>query len=199
LPTENSTNSCLALGEHYNVTDRIANGEYLILHPGIVYRKSVVHKIGGYNINLKSLEDNDIYLGISSVARLFHVGIPLVYYRRLVKSESRKTPQFAALAKDYLESKVNLLKYGYTVDDANKLLIYKQRVLNSKIRTRAISKSEYYLDMGWSFLEGGRRYKSLVFYGKAFISGAGLKDSLFGFLKCFAPQVLIKFIRNIRL
>jgi hypothetical protein len=64
-----------------------------------------------------------MFLNMASMSRLINVGEPLIYYRRLPGSESRKTPEYSALEKANLEQKSKMLSAGKTVSKANSDLV----------------------------------------------------------------------------
>lgn len=179
------------------MTEDIQSGHYRILHPGTVHRRSALHIIGGYNARLKSLEDSDIFLSLATVGRLVNVGEPLIYYRRMHGSESRKTPEFAALAKDFLLAKSRLLKEGLSVSLANDKLAQKIEALEKVPRLLPKSNGAYQFEMAQAFEVGQLRRRAFAEYLSAMKNGARLKDCLRGLLRVLMPQKFLLFLRLI--
>lgn len=173
-----------------DVTSGIRNGRYLILHPGSILRKSTLNAIGRYNPLLKSLEDSDIYIGIASISKIFNVGKPLIFYRRLTGSESRKTEEFSKLANQYISSKLKLLKEGFSVQEANKKLEPLIASLTSVTRLSPRINGAYQLEMAFAFEYGGNKKRAIKEFAAALKNGAGAKYPLRGILRCILPESL---------
>jgi glycosyltransferase involved in cell wall biosynthesis len=171
-----------------DVTEDIKNGKYSILHTGTVHRKKIVLSIGGYNAELKSLEDNDIYLGISSVSQIFHVGLPLLLYRRLPSSESRKSHEFSLLAKRFLNEKAKLLKDGATIAEANVALAMLIMELKCTPRLDTRLEGEYELEMGQAFIAGKKRSLASKMFLRALAKRTYWNVALKGLLRCYLPS-----------
>lgn len=173
-----------------DVTEQIADGYYKILHPGTIYRRSCLAMIGGYNVDLKSLEDNDLYLGLSSITKIFSVGVPLVYYRRHPESESRKTDEYSHLAFEYLRNKSNLLKSGLTVNKANEELSPLIKSLASLPRLSKKSLGRYQLEIALAFENGGRKSKAINGFLLSFKYIENRKYALRGIFRCIVPKCI---------
>lgn len=174
-------------------------GEYPFLHPGTVHRRKFIEQIGGYNPRLKSLEDNDVFLGLSSIARLIHVGIPLIYYRRLPGSESKKTDEFKSFAILYLTAKRELLKSGCTVAEANLQLVSQVNDLQSVKRLAPINKGEYEFEMACAFETGKKNYQALKQYFGAGCLGYMPELAMRGVVRCITPKQILNLWRHVRL
>lgn len=179
------------------VTDQIKLNQYMLLHAGVVYNKSVIESFGGYNQDLRSLEDNDIFLNISSVSDLYHAGVPFIYYRRMPGSESRKTKEFSAAAEIYLKEKANLLKLGYTVDEANEAINSLSQNLKTIPRLAPLVNGLYELEMARAFATGGRKFRALKECYFAFKSGANPSKCIRCMIAILVPNLVKKIIRNV--
>lgn len=104
------------------ITNEIKNNQSLILHPGTVYKKALIEQISGYNENLNSLEDRDMFINFSFKSRIYHLQRPLVYYRRQRASESIITEDFKQISELFLSSKLSYLHKGMSIKEANKNL-----------------------------------------------------------------------------
>lgn len=181
-----------------DVTEGIKRGEYLILHPGTIHRRSCLAEIGGYNPQLKSGEDNDVFLGISSIAKLVNVGAPLIYYRRLRRSESRKTDEFTAIRNKYLKSKAELLNAGYTVADANRQLADQIETLIKLPRLSSVTDGMYEFEMANAFENGGHRLHASRSYLISAWCGYKRGPTLRAGIRCLIPQPFIRLWRRLR-
>ena len=184
---------CDAAGD---VTDLVKQGLYPILHGGALIRKSALLEIGGYNVNLKSMEDNDMFLGISSIAKIFSIGKPLIYYRRLPGSESRKSEAFLSLVKQYCTEKAFLLANGHNVLAANQSLQPLISKISTTDRLERTNKTTYYFEMGASFEEGKNYNKALAYYFRSLLARSEIYPSLKGVLKCILPEAIVALIKN---
>lgn len=122
-----------------DVTYETRQGQYLILHPGTVMKLDDINSIGRYRVGLKSTEDNDMYISMSFITHLFHLGRPLIYYRRLPSSESRKTEAYQALIDKYILSKARLLQEGESIGQANSSL---QNIVTQMQKTPRLQKAK---------------------------------------------------------
>jgi glycosyltransferase involved in cell wall biosynthesis len=147
-----------------NLTDQIKTGAYLILHPGTVYRKSCLEAIHGYRENLKSTEDNDMYLNMAYTTELFHLGRPLIYYRRLASSESRKTEAFATLADTYTHRKSQLLASGLSITETDLALTDIVQQLQTTPRLEATKAGRYEKEMAGAFRRGKHYWLAAKYY-----------------------------------
>jgi len=184
-------------GVQGDITERILEGEYLILHPGTIHRKSVITSVGGYNPLLRSLEDNDIFLGIASLTKILSVGVPLIYYRQLRSSESGKSPEFAILARRILDTKARLLRNGATIAEANASLTPMVQELQTVPRLAQKAGGTYELAMGFAFESGGKRKRALDFYLSAIVKGSSLEYPIAGLLRCTLPKIIYIFVKEV--
>jgi glycosyltransferase involved in cell wall biosynthesis len=180
-----------------DVTAATLDGVYPMLHPGTVHRRAYLEEIGGYNCELKSGEDNDVYLGISSIAKLINIGIPLVNYRRLPGSESRKTEEFRVAMYAYLETKSKLLKEGQTVADTNKQLVSHVAALKNAPRLAFLTKGAYEFEMASAFEEGNQIYQAIMKYILVVSLGYERRHAVRGILRCLIPKKITQLIQVI--
>jgi len=185
---------CNAKGD---VTERIQNAEYLILHPGTVFRRSTLEAVGCYNTELKSIEDGDLFMGISSVARLVHTGEPHIWYRRLRRSQSRKSVEFTKCADDYTREKSDLLKQGYSVAQTNEKLKPFIEVLRAAPRLSVVATGIYHFEMAFAFEFGGRRCLAALNYAYALLNGYSIRYSAKGVVRCIIPSPVWRFGKKI--
>lgn len=181
-----------------DVTDQIARGEYVVLHSGTVHRKSVLARVGGYNSHLKSLEDNDVFIGIASVAKIVHTGRPLIYYRRLRKSQSTKTKEFHALMRQFLAEKAKLLSSGKSVSEANTMLAPIVDAMQRVPRLKARVRGSYEMEMANAFELSGRRGKAAKYFWRAMLEGSPPKYSARGILRCVLPSAVVRVARTLK-
>lgn len=67
---------------HEDMTVAIENGEQLICHPAVMFRREVVLAVGGYHAAFRHCEDLDLWLRLSSVTRMGNIPERLLRYRR---------------------------------------------------------------------------------------------------------------------
>ena len=67
---------------HEDMLVAIENGEQLICHPAVMYRREVVHSVGGYHAAFRHCEDLDLWLRLSNVTRMGNIPERLLRYRR---------------------------------------------------------------------------------------------------------------------
>ncbi len=182
-----------------DVTFDVSNGNYPILHPGCVHRRSVILNAGGYNPLLRSLEDSDMFLNVASISRIFNVGIPLIYYRRLPGSESRKTQEYTALAKEFLHKKAMLLSMGRSISDANAELSSIIVQFPSVPRLAPTIPGEYEHEMAGYLRRNGQQDKAFRYYlesarvgFKRFLSCRRAFCCLFPMLKIKIKKIVYK-------
>lgn len=105
-----------------DVTEFIRNGQYVVLQPGSVFKKSLIENVGGYSSIINTGEDNDLFINLSFFTKIYHFGRPFILYRRLRSSLSRVTDEYQELMNEFFTHKSNYLKSGFTVQQANDLL-----------------------------------------------------------------------------
>jgi len=167
-----------------DVTEIIQTGGYPMLHPGTIHRRENLINIGCYNPLLRSFEDNDVFLSMSSVSKLFSVGKPLVYYRRLRESESRKTVEFSKQLKCFLVKKAELLAKGKTTQESNKELAMIINELQMTPRLVPSLKGAYEYEMACSFRAGGLFIRAMNFYFQSIRLGHQRKSSCYHIVYC---------------
>ena len=172
-----------------DVTAEVMAGKYAILHPGSVHRRDFLLKTGGYNPRLRSAEDCDMFLNMASVARLVNVGEPLIYYRCLPGSESRKTPEFAALAEAYLAQKAQMLSAGKSLPATNAELASLVNALAALPRLAPLVKGAYEYEMAEALRRGDRRLCASRFYFASAISGHKRFLCCRRALRCLMPRL----------
>ncbi|KEA64236.1 putative N-acetylgalactosaminyl-diphosphoundecaprenol glucuronosyltransferase [Marinobacterium lacunae] len=173
-----------------NVTQRIKQGRYLILHPGSVIRKNVIQAIGGYRSNLKSLEDNDMFINLSYVSDLYNLGVPLIYYRRLRGSQSRKTEVFKNKMNEYIHQKVAILSSGLSIEEADSQLTDIVNDLNRLPRLEQLPTGEYEKEMAVSFFNGGKYWLSILYMKDAFKKGQPIKPYIKHIVFSLSPVLI---------
>lgn len=188
---------CAPMGD---VTEGIRRNEYLILHPGSLFRRESLVAIGGYTEELKSAEDKDIFLGLTTIGRLYNVGAPLIWYRRGRNSESRKTEEYALLVSSYLTDKAKLLKGGISVKNANSLLRPRSIALKKVKRLRVNDTDSYEYEMALAFEEGRRINTAIKWYLKVIKSRNTQlrRHAISGILRCLLPKSIIQISRRLR-
>ncbi|MFK4874781.1 glycosyltransferase [Novosphingobium sp. ZW T3_23] len=67
---------------HEDMIAAIENGEQLICHPAVMFRREVVLAVGGYHAAFRHCEDLDLWLRLSSVTRMGNIPERLLRYRR---------------------------------------------------------------------------------------------------------------------
>ncbi|MGO4170243.1 glycosyltransferase [Novosphingobium sp. YAF33] len=67
---------------HEEMLAAIEQGEQLICHPAVMYRRDVVLSVGGYHAAFRHCEDLDLWLRLSSVTRMGNIPERLLRYRR---------------------------------------------------------------------------------------------------------------------
>ncbi|WP_313436328.1 glycosyltransferase [Novosphingobium sp.] len=67
---------------HEDMIVAIENGEQLICHPAVMFRREVVLAVGGYHAAFRHCEDLDLWLRLSSVTRMGNIPERLLRYRR---------------------------------------------------------------------------------------------------------------------
>lgn len=159
-----------------DVTDGIKKGQYLILHPGTVFRTQIIREIGGYREDLKSTEDNDMYISVAALSRLVNVGEPLIFYRRMKASESRITADYRNLISEYIQQKVALLAEGYSINKANQVLQTIVVKMRATPRLESTEKGAYEHEMGTSFFTGKQYLKAVKYFWLAFMAGHGVQN-----------------------
>jgi len=129
-----------------------------MLHPGTIHRRENLINIGCYN--------------------------PLIYYRRLRESESRKTRQLGVATKDYLIQKSALLAAGKSAHEADSELFSVISTLQQLPRLAPLVKGRYEYEMATAFEEGTSFVRSTQFYLHSLWIGYGRKGSLKGIFRC---------------
>ena len=178
------TNNIKFTSTQGDVSEIILNtNKYMILHPGSLHRKYVLERVGLYNEKFKSFEDKDLFLNMSSMGKVVNIGKPLIYYRKLKHSESRKTKDYLELTNEILAKKAKLLRDGVTVEAANTQLNPLIDKLKTVKRTEKIKKGAYEYEMANEFKLGGRKFYSIHYYVKGMVLGAAIMPSLKGVIK----------------
>jgi glycosyltransferase involved in cell wall biosynthesis len=67
---------------HEEMLAAIEQGEQLICHPAVMFRRDVVLSVGGYHAAFRHCEDLDLWLRLSSVTRMGNIPERLLRYRR---------------------------------------------------------------------------------------------------------------------
>lgn len=67
---------------HRDMLVAIANGEQLICHPAVMYRRDVVRAVGGYHAAFRHCEDLDLWLRLASITHMGNIPQRLLRYRR---------------------------------------------------------------------------------------------------------------------
>jgi len=160
-----------------DVTHFAKQGNYPLLHPGTVFRKALLADFGGYREDLKSSEDNDLFINFAHVSKLYNLGQPLIYYRRLRASESRVSDEYRNLIDQYILEKVRLLESGLTIQQTNDTLAPIVTTMTHTPRLSKLAKGQYEHDMGASLFLGKKHYRALLFLLAAYVAGNG-KDNL---------------------
>jgi len=185
------TGQCNFCNHEGDVTEMIQSGRYLILHPGTVIRRSSLEAIGGYNPHLKSIEDGDMYLCLTGISRLLHVGQPLIYYRRQRWSQSRRSPEFEKKANEFFAAKSDMLKRGLSVDEANTALEDRIESLRTVPRLLPPTLGAYHHEMALAFELGGRRWMAILRYLLSICYAFNLKVSMRGIIRCLLPKTIV--------
>lgn len=184
-----------------DVTKIIQDGGYPILHPGTVYRKKYIEKIGGYNPEMKSFEDSDLFLTLSFFCKIYSLGIPVINYRRLTGSESRKTLEYTNQINSILELKSSLLRTETSIQEINNKVSYEVEKLKKIPRLIKLEKKIYTKEMATSFEKGGRRiraaqeYLILLKYNN---NKNEIYDILLSIARCLTPYWVLFLYRKIR-
>lgn len=76
-----------------------------IIHPSVMFRRSVVDKIGYYNLNFMPSEDLDYWIRASKYFKCFNLQEPLIYYRHHLSQISEKMHKTQKLNADKLHLK----------------------------------------------------------------------------------------------
>jgi len=173
-----------------DVTSQINEGIYLILHPGTVFRRSCLESVGGYNSVLKSLEDADLYLNIASISRIVHVGEPLILYRRLRNSQSRKSREFKKLSSAYIRAKSELLRKGFNVTETNRMLAAQIAEIQHAPRLQPQTIGLYHYFMASAFEAGGRRWMAASWFAISLWHRHEISASAMGIIRCIMPRPL---------
>jgi len=155
-----------------DVTSLIKTGVYPLFHGGAVFRRSLLMEMGGYREDLKSSEDNNLFINFSHLSKLYNLGQPLIYYRRLRASESRVSKRYRDLMDQYIETKLNLLQNGLSISDANVSL----SPIVDNMQLAKLKKGHYQHDMGAAFFLGKQYYRALLYLLAAFVVGNGFKN-----------------------
>ena len=166
-----------------DVTDDILDGKYMVLHPGSIINKNILNTFDGYAEDLKSLEDNDMFINVASVSQVYNLGQPLIYYRRLKSSESRKSSEFSLLASEYILLKVKLIKAN---DENFKIRESLNSVTNKLKETKRLQgpiRGQYEYEMAISFFKGKHYLKSIRYLA----------------ISIFSSFVLTKILKKIKL
>ncbi len=189
----NQHNFCNHEGD---VTDIVRQGNYVMLHPGTVMRRSCLEMIGGYNPRLKSIEDGDLYMGIASVARLVHVGKPLIWYRRLRRSQSRRTEEFRQRSANFFDAKRELLEKGLSVTEANARVEHLIEALQTAPRLSPPTRGAYHAEMALAYELGGRRWMAAFRYAYALLLGNTSSKSMIGIVRCLSPRPTWEWVKK---
>lgn len=166
-----STNQLMYCNNQGIVTQDILNGYYAILHPGSLHRAEVIKKVGGYREDLKSLEDNDMYISVASISDIYHTGNPLILYRKMKSSESRKTVEYKQQMDLYISEKIRLLKMGMSIFEVNTKLMNLSESLKTIPRLQPLPNGFYEREMAESFWIGGKHRSAFYYYWLAIKSG----------------------------
>lgn len=67
---------------HEDMLAAIEQGEQLICHPAVMYRRDVVLSVGGYHAAFRHCEDLDLWLRLSGVTHMGNIPERLLRYRR---------------------------------------------------------------------------------------------------------------------
>jgi glycosyltransferase involved in cell wall biosynthesis len=67
---------------HDEIMERLLNGLFAISHPGCMFRRDCIRKIGGYREELSPAEDLDLFLRLGEQGRLHNLESVLLKYRR---------------------------------------------------------------------------------------------------------------------
>ncbi len=77
-----------------------------IQHSCVIFRKSIIEKIGGYNLNISYLYDRDIYIRVAKISKIANLPQHLVLINR------HENQYFNSKYKGF-ERKLHSLKYGF--------------------------------------------------------------------------------------
>lgn len=163
-----------------DVTSQIQSGVYLVLQPGTVYKTCFVLEAGGFNTVINTGEDNDMFMNLSFLTRIYHLGRPLIYYRRLRLSLSRITPEYSVLVNDFFKQKSEYLLTGMSISEANEKLSDWYGKFESIVMLKQVQSWRYDYEMARFFLI---KKKPINFMKYGFLTFIELIKSPFSKLK----------------
>lgn len=89
------------------ILNALYKGKTGFIHPTVMIRKSLLEKVGGYDINFKKGQDLNLWVRCIKFAKGFeNIEIPLLYYRVY---EKKKYSEYERIVNDYITKCVFLL------------------------------------------------------------------------------------------
>lgn len=75
--------------EHSELDAALMGGDWVIIHPSVVMRRSSVEAIGGYRERFRTCADQDLYVRLGEIGRLANSPEVLLHYRQHYRSLTR--------------------------------------------------------------------------------------------------------------
>lgn len=63
-----------------------------LCHPSVMFRKSIIEKVGGYNYSLRQIQDYELWLRIAKTADIHVIQEPLINYRWFCDGSNASSP-----------------------------------------------------------------------------------------------------------
>jgi len=67
--------------DHQEIEQRLLNGQGGLIHPSVMIRKAILVEVGGYALDFKYVEDQELWLRIAMGGQLANIAEPLTRYR----------------------------------------------------------------------------------------------------------------------
>lgn len=180
---------------------RIKKGKNPFLHPGTIWRKSILDKYGNYDSSMQGWEDTEIFMRIAPYTNLIHSNENLIYYRLRPSSLSAKMRPLWPILRKTLLKRYQFQMAGMDIDDANNKVSNMFLELKNKRDTSEIKLKpyQYDLDIASAFKSGGQCLKASAYYLSFYKKGGILSTALLGIVSCIAPPFLVKKFKRTKL
>lgn len=170
-----------ALPSKFSVTKEVMMYTNIVLHPGCMFYKDLVLKLGGYR-EINAAEDYDLWLRvIKSGHQIGFLDVNLMQYRMSNANTSSSNAYTMWCSHQYVRSLyLEQQKSGldsYSVDAYKAFM--KSKNINNKVKNEKFNKGVNYYNQARFFLKEKKYLKAVLMMGKAWVQD----DEMPGFIK----------------
>jgi len=161
-----------------NVTALTRAGHFPFLHPGSLFRRSVIQGLGGYDVRVRASHDHDLMLRVSYVGELVHSGRPHVMRRVDRRAISQSMASYQNAVTRLIERKAELLASGAAPEEIEEMSASSSPELARILRENPSRPGGGHYKLALLYHLAGRRSDARAAYWQALRQGYSLKAVL---------------------